>query len=67
MLIYLSNIKILTRQAFLEEILGNHQYIGEHALIVNINKLRKKENKNLKSNYIKTVYEIEYAWTGEIF
>ncbi|HHD2752129.1 TPA: winged helix-turn-helix domain-containing protein [Clostridium perfringens] len=35
----------------------NDEYIEEHALTVNINRLRNRiENKNPKSNYIKTAY-----------
>lgn len=64
----LANGEILTRQALLEEIWENDEYIEEHALTVNINRLRNKiENKNPKSNYIKTVYGIGYAWAGEKF
>ena len=47
-LIYLSNMKILIRQAFLEEIWEIYQYIGEHALRVNINKLRKNRKQKSK-------------------
>lgn len=56
---------VLTRQALLEEIWENDEFIEEHALTVNINRLRSKiEDNPSKPKYIKTVYGIGYAWAG---
>ena len=57
--------QVLTRQALLEEIWENDQYIEEHALTVNINRLRSKiEDNPSKPKYIKTVYGVGYTWVG---
>lgn len=62
----LSKGEILTRQVLLEELWENEEYVEEHALTVNINRLRNKiEDNPSKPRYIKTVYGIGYAWTGE--
>lgn len=62
----LSNGEVLTRQVLLEELWENEEYVEEHALTVNINRLRSKiEDNPSKPKYIKTVYGIGYAWTGE--
>lgn len=58
--------QVLTRQALLEEIWENDQYIEEHALTVNINRLRSKiEDNPSKPKYIKTVYGVGYTWAGD--
>lgn len=58
--------QVLTRQALLEEIWENDQYIEEHALTVNINRLRSKiEDNPSKPKYIKTVYGVGYTWVGD--
>lgn len=62
----LSKGEILTRQVLLEELWENEEYVEEHALTVNINRLRNKiEDNPSKPRYIKTVYGIGYAWAGE--
>lgn len=58
--------EVLTRQVLLEEIWEDDQYVEEHALTVNINRIRKKIEKNpSKPKYVKTVYGIGYSWAGE--
>lgn len=38
----------------------------EHALTVNINRLRKRiDQKTSKHKYIRTIYGIGYMWVGE--
>jgi len=56
---------VLTRQMILERLWDNSgNFVDEHALTVNINRLRSKlEDKNHK--YIKTVYGIGYTWKSE--
>lgn len=62
----LSKGEILTRQVLLEELWENEEYVEEHALTVNINRLRNKiEDNPSKPKYIKTIYGIGYAWAGE--
>ncbi len=62
----LSKGEILTRQVLLEELWENEEYVEEHALTVNINRLRNKiEDNPSKPRYIKTVYGIGYVWAGE--
>lgn len=62
----ISKGQVLTRQALLEAIWENDEYIEEHALTVNINRLRNKIEENpSKPKYIKTIYGIGYAWIGE--
>lgn len=52
--------QVLTRQALLEEIWENDQYIEEHALTVNINRLRSKiEDNPSKPKYIKRYTELD--------
>lgn len=55
---------LLTRQILLEKIYDiDANFVDEHALTVNINRLRNKiEIKGIK--YIKTVYGMGYIWTG---
>ena len=58
--------QVLTRQALLEEIWENDQYIEEHALTVNINRLRSKiEDNPSKPKYNKTLYGVGYTWAGD--
>lgn len=58
--------EVLTRQSILEAIWENDKYIEEHALTVNINRLRIKiEDNPSKPKYIKTIYGIGYAWAGD--
>lgn len=58
--------EVLTRQALLEDIWENDEYIEEHALTVNINRLRSKiEDTPSKPKYIKTVYGVGYSWAGD--
>ena len=46
--------------------LENDKYIEEHALTVNINRLRSKiEDNPSKPKYIKTIYGIGYTWAGD--
>ena len=62
----LSKGEILTRQVLLEELWENEEYVEEHALTVNINRLRNKiEDNPSKPKYIKTIYGIGYVWAGE--
>ncbi|MEO2509343.1 response regulator transcription factor [Clostridium paraputrificum] len=59
--------KVLTRNNLLEELWDKDQnFIDEHALTVNINRLRSKiESKDDGVKYIKTIYGIGYMWIGE--
>ncbi|MGL4914471.1 MAG: response regulator transcription factor [Romboutsia sp.] len=59
--------EIVTRQALIDAIWDNDsEYIEEHALTVNINRLRCKiDEKTSKHKYIKTVYGMGYMWVGE--
>lgn len=56
---------VLTRQVLLEKLWDcDANFVDEHALTVNINRLRSKiENEDRK--YIKTVYGMGYMWAGE--
>ncbi|GAA0116032.1 response regulator transcription factor [Clostridium senegalense] len=59
--------EILTRQTLLESIWEDDRYIEEHALTVNINRLRRKiEDNPSKPKYIKTIYGVGYCWGGEV-
>ena len=45
---------------------NDKEYIEEHALTVNINRLRSKiEDKSSNHKYIKTVYKMGDMWVGE--
>lgn len=57
--------KVLTRRLLLEKLWDNEgNFVDEHALTVNVNRLRSKlEDENHK--YIRTVYGIGYLWAGE--
>lgn len=58
---------VLTRQQLLDELWDGDQFIEEHALTVNINRLRNKvEATPSKPIYIKTVYGIGYTWPGDL-
>lgn len=64
--IFTSNPNILlTRQVLLEKLYDvDADFVDEHALTVNINRLRNKiENGDRK--YIKTVYGMGYLWIGD--
>lgn len=58
---------VVTRQMILEKLWDNNgNFVDEHALTVNINRVRSKiEAKDHK--YIKTVYGLGYTWIGERF
>ncbi len=64
--IFMSNAgNVLTRQLLLEKLWDNEgNYVDEHALTVNINRLRGKIESRRRS-YIKTVYGIGYIWSGD--
>lgn len=56
--------KVLTRQMILEKLWDvNGNYVDEHALTVNIGRLRGKLEKG-ENKYIKTVYGMGYMWNG---
>lgn len=56
--------KVLTRQTILERLWdANGNYVDEHALTVNIGRLRGKLEKN-GHKYIKTIYGMGYMWNG---
>ena len=56
--------KVLTRQMILERLWdANGNYVDEHALTVNIGRLRAKLEKD-ENKYIKTVYGMGYMWNG---
>lgn len=59
--------QVVTREVLLNEIWDNNsEFIEEHALTVNINRLRKKiEDNSSKPKYIKTIYGIGYMWVGD--
>ncbi len=56
--------KVLTRQIILERLWdANGSFVDEHALTVNIGRLRGKIEKDGRK-YIKTVYGMGYMWEG---
>ena len=59
--------QVLTRNTLLEELWDkDSDFIEEHALTVNINRLRSKiEENSSKPKYIKTVYGMGYMWCIE--
>lgn len=59
--------KVLTRSILLEELWDKDcDFVDEHALTVNINRLRSKiEGRDSKIRYIKTVYGMGYMWCPE--
>ncbi|MFA9379312.1 MAG: response regulator transcription factor [Lachnotalea sp.] len=56
---------VVTRQMILDKLWDNQgNYVDEHALTVNINRIRSKiEDK--EHTYIKTVYGLGYTWMGD--
>ena len=62
-----SKNQIVTRQSLIDAIWDNDGgYIEEHALTVNMNRLRSKiDNKTSEHKYIKTIYGMGYMWVGE--
>lgn len=56
--------RVLTRSILLEELWDKDcEFVDEHALTVNINRLRSKiEGKDANIRYIKTVYGMGYMW-----
>jgi len=64
--LFIANIGIvLTRQVILEKIWDNNgNYVDEHALTVNINRMRSKIE-NGEHKYINTVYGMGYQWAGD--
>lgn len=62
----ISKGRVFTRDELINEIWESGEYIEEHTLTVNINRLRSKIEDNLsKPKYIKTVYGIGYLWAGD--
>lgn len=56
---------VLTRQVLLEKLWDNSgNFVDEHALTVNINRLRAKIETD-GHKYIKTIYGMGYQWDGE--
>lgn len=56
---------VLTRQVLLEKLWDNSgNFVDEHALTVNINRLRSKIE-SAEHKYIKTIYGMGYQWDGE--
>ena len=54
--------KVLTRQMILEKLWdANGNYVDEHALTVNIGRLRRKVEQD-GNKYIKTIYGMGYMW-----
>jgi len=64
--IFISNQEILlTRQVLLEKLYDvDANFVDEHALTVNINRLRSKIEIG-ERKYIRTVYGMGYIWTGD--
>ena len=60
--------QVLTRRALMEELWDkDSNFVDEHALTVNINRLRSKlEHDPSSPKYIKTVYGMGYIWEGDI-
>ena len=56
--------EVVTREELVEQLWDNEsEFVEEHALTVNINRLRKKiEDNSSKPQYIKTVYGMGYMW-----
>lgn len=58
--------KVVTRAELLDDIWENDNFIDEHALTVNINRIRNKiEKVPAKPKYLKTVYGMGYMWIGD--
>lgn len=64
--LFIANIgTVLTRQIILEKVWDNDgNFVDEHALTVNVNRLRSKIETN-EHKYIKTIYGMGYRWAGE--
>lgn len=64
--IFISNGgNVLTRRILLEKLWDNeNNFVDEHALTVNINRIRSKIEDD-SHKYIKTIYGIGYVWNGE--
>lgn len=64
--LFIANIgTVLTRQIILEKVWDNDgNFVDEHALTVNINRLRLKIETD-EHKYIKTIYGMGYQWAGE--
>lgn len=60
--------QVLTRRVLMEELWDKDlNFVDEHALTVNINRLRAKlEDEPSSPKYIKTVYGMGYIWSGDI-
>ncbi|MGL4655450.1 MAG: response regulator transcription factor [Sarcina sp.] len=67
MKLFIENMgKVLTREFILEKLWDDDkEFVEEHTLTVNINRLRGKIEENPKKpKYIKTVYGMGYIWQG---
>lgn len=66
-ILFESKGQVMTRRVLLEKLWDNDSnFVDEHALTVNINRLRNKiEEKPSKPKYIKTIYGMGYMWVGE--
>ena len=63
-LLIASKDRVLTKQLLLEKIWDSEgNFVDEHVVAVNINRLRKKIEDETHS-YIKTLYGMGYQWTG---
>lgn len=57
--------QVLTRQALIDAVWDTEEFVEEHALTVNINRLRSKiEDNPSKPKYIKTVFKMGYTFVG---
>ncbi|WP_343209651.1 response regulator transcription factor [Anaerolentibacter hominis] len=57
--------KVMTRRVMMERLYDEQEnYVDEHTLEVNINRLRKKFE-DAQHKYIKTVYGMGYMWMGD--
>lgn len=57
--------QVLTRQALIDAVWDTEEFVEEHALTVNINRLRSKIEYNpSKPKYIKTVFKMGYTFVG---
>lgn len=66
LLIFTQNAgNVMTRKLLLEKLWDNdNNFVDEHALTVNINRLRSKLE-DASHKYIKTVYGLGYSWIGD--
>ena len=60
--------KVLTREFILEKLWDDDvEFVEEHTLTVNINRLRNKvEENHKKPKHIKTIYGMGYIWQGDL-